>query len=277
MQVTRQLDSVWQRAREDSRDGDVLRRRVAAIGALSLGVGGFLIAIGLTVVVLGFLAASVVAAGIVAFLAAWPALRAFGLARLASVRERSRAAHGRIVPGWRSKQRAARAALIAGRARSATRARTTSQTLRGATTRLAQLALRREPAREALRLNALGTQHRREGRYDDAVECHRQALEMLRSVDDRRGVALTKSNLALALSHAGDDGWAIGLLEEAAATLHDLGDEEYEARIMANLGAAHRRHGRPKEGADVLELALSKLSPASSAYEAIEAELKRAS
>jgi hypothetical protein len=46
---------------------------------------------------------------------------------------------------------------------------------------------------------------------------------------------------------------------------------------MANLGVTHRRHGRQEEGDNVLELALSKLSPASSAYQAIEAELRRAS
>jgi tetratricopeptide (TPR) repeat protein len=88
---------------------------------------------------------------------------------------------------------------------------------------------------------------------------------------------LTQSNLALALSHAGDDESAIELFEEAAATLRDLGDEEHEAQIMANLGLAHRRHGRREEGDNVLELALTKLSPESSAYHTIEAELRRAS
>jgi tetratricopeptide (TPR) repeat protein len=131
--------------------------------------------------------------------------------------------------------------------------------------------------REALRLNAAGTQHRREGRYDEAVEHHRQALELLRALGDRRGVALTQSNLALALSHSGDDEWAIGLFEEAAATLRELGDHEHEAQIMANLGLAHRRHGRREEGDNVLELALTKLDPASSAYHAIETQLRRAS
>jgi len=136
---------------------------------------------------------------------------------------------------------------------------------------------RRGPKHEAIRLNALGTQHRRSGRYDEAVETHRQALEILLALGDRRYVALTQSNLALALSHAGDDDWAVGLFEEAAATLGELGDEEGEARIMANLGVTHRRHGRRDAGDNVLELALSKLSPDSSAYQAIEAELRRAS
>jgi tetratricopeptide (TPR) repeat protein len=138
-------------------------------------------------------------------------------------------------------------------------------------------AARRGPKHEAIRLNALGTQHRRSGRYDEAVETHRQALEILLALGDRRYVALTQSNLALALSHAGDDDWAVGLFEEAAATLGELGDEEGEARIMANLGVTHRRHGRRDAGDNVLELALSKLSPDSSAYQAIEAELRRAS
>jgi tetratricopeptide (TPR) repeat protein len=94
-----------------------------------------------------------------------------------------------------------------------------------------------DPQREAMRLNASGTQHRRSGHYDEAVACHRQALEILRT----------------------------------------LGDEQHEAQIMANLGFTHRRHGRREQGDNVLELALSKLSPASNAYHAIEAELRRAS
>jgi tetratricopeptide (TPR) repeat protein len=133
------------------------------------------------------------------------------------------------------------------------------------------------PAREAIRLNATGTHHRRSGRYDEAIECHRQALEILRALGDRRGVALTQSNLALALSHAGDDNWAVGLFEEAAVTLAELGDDEREAQIIANLGITHRRHGRREEGDNALELALAKLSPTSSAYQSIRSELHRAS
>ena len=144
-------------------------------------------------------------------------------------------------------------------------------------TRIALRARPSDPRRHALRLNAAGTQYRRDGLYDQAVECHRHAVEIFRALDDPKAVALTQSNLALALSHAGDDKWAIGLFEEAAATLGELGDEEHEAQIIANLGLAHRRHGRREEGDNVLELALSKLAPASSEYQAIEAELRRAS
>jgi hypothetical protein len=151
------------------------------------------------------------------------------------------------------------------------------QTARATTIRIASQMRQTDPRRRALRLNVAGTQYRRDGLYDHAVECHRRALEIFRALDDRKAVALTQSNLALALSHAGDDNWSIGLFEEAAATLRELGDEEHEAQIIANLGLAHRRHGRREEGDDVLGLALTKLAPASSAYQAIEAELRRAS
>src|SRR5690348_10142177 len=146
MQVTTQLDSVWQRVREDSRDGEILRRRAAALGAVALGLAGFLIAIGLSVVVLGFVAAIVVALGIAAFLAVWPKLPGFGL--------------NRVIPRGRRVHRAARAAFVAGRARTAIRARTSLQKVQGATSQLAQRATRRDPIRDALHLNTLGTQHR---------------------------------------------------------------------------------------------------------------------
>jgi tetratricopeptide (TPR) repeat protein len=131
--------------------------------------------------------------------------------------------------------------------------------------------------REALRLNASGTRHRRNGAYAEAVELHRSALEILHRLNDRRAVALTQNNLALALSHIGDDNHAIAMFEEAAAALRELGEEEHEGRIIANLGLAHRRHGRHEQSENVLQLALTKLTPASRAYETVEAEVSRAS
>ena len=288
MRTTEQINSFWELARQRSVDGEVLRRRIAAIGAIAVGLCGLLLAIGLGVVVLVFLAGIVVSVGVAALLTLWPRLRTFGGNGIAYIRDRSRAIRGQLVPLWRKVASAARMALVEARARSNTLAhgatalgcrvvRSVTQTGRAATFRFARRAALLDPKREAIRLNATGTQQRRSGRYDEAVEYHRQALEILRALGDRRGVALTQSNLALALSHAGDDVWAVGLFEEAAATLRELGDEEHEARIMANLGVTHRRHGRPEEGDNVLELALSKLSPASSAYQAIESELRRAS
>lgn len=288
MRTTEQINSFWELARERSVDGEVLRRRIMAIGAVAVGLCGFLLAIGLGVVVLLFLAGIVLSVGVAALLTLWPRLRSFVGNGIAHGRDRSRVIRGQLVPRWRKVTGSVCMALVEGRAHGNALARAAaalccrvgrgvSQAGRAATTRFAPRTARVDPKREAIRLNATGTQQRRSGCYHEAVDSHRQALEILRALGDRRGVALTQSNLALAVSRAGDDAWAVGLFEEAAATLRELGDEEHEARIMANLGVTHRRHGRPEEGDNVLELALSKLSPASSAYEAIEAELRRAS
>jgi tetratricopeptide (TPR) repeat protein len=283
MRTTEQINSFWKLARERSVDGEVLRRRIAATGAITIGFCGFLLAIGLGVVVLVFVAGIVASVGIAMLLALWPSLRSFGGDAMAHARDRSRGARGRLVPLWRRGLGAARTALVEAGAHTSNLVRAAAASGRGVGRRarttiipFARRAARVNPEREAIRLNADGTRHRRSGRYNEAVECHRHALEILRALGDRRGVALTQSNLALALSHAGDDYWAVALLEEAAATLAELGDEEHEAQIMANLGVTHRRRGRRDEGDDHLELALSKLSPASSSYQAIAAELRRA-
>ena len=282
--MAEQINSFWELAREQSVKGAILRRRVAAIGAITLGFCGLLLAIGLGVLVLVFVAGIAVSVGAAAISTSWPRLRTLGGDGLAYVRDRSRVTCRRLLVILRSALSAARVAFIEARAHSnafvraaAASASRAGKTARAATVRYNPRVMRLDPTREAIRLNGTGTQQRRAGRYEEAVDCHRQALEILRRLGDRRGVALTQSNLALALSHAGNDVWAVGLFEEAAATLRALGDEEDEARIMANLGVTHRRHGRPEEGDNVLELALSKLTPASSAYQAIEAELRRAS
>lgn len=146
--------------------------------------------------------------------------------------------------------------------------------------RQVQLSAPRHPIdvqRQALRLNAAGTNERRRGAYAEAVDLHTRALVLLRDVHDPHAVALTQNNLALALSHVGDDPSAISLFEQAAGTLRALGDKENEGKIMANLALAHRRHGRTDESANVLRLALTKLERDSSAYALVEAELRRAS
>lgn len=270
MQMTQEINSFWELARQRSAAGAILRRRIAAIGATALGVCGFLLAVGLGIVVLVLLAGIGVFVAVVALTKSWPTLRTSGGKSVAYLRRRSQMMGVKLLPLARNLLSTGRATFAAGGSYAAERGR-------AATIRFARRTALLDPAREAVRLNATGTQQRRSGRYDEAVEYHRQALEILRALGDRRSVALTQSNLALALSHAGDDVWAVGLFEEAAATLHELGDEEGEARIMANLGVTHRRHGRPQEGDNVLELALSKLTPASSAYQVIEAELRRAS
>ena len=299
MHGSERIKAFWGTVRERSAAGARLRRRIAATAAMALFVGGLLVAIGFGAFVLAFLTALLIAIAVVAMVATWPQMRRHLGVSLKRLRERSRTIAAALRPLWRTTllhgergiRRASRSSAVTAASVSRTAAivahsaaesgsRTAHglmQTALSTSVRLASRVPQADPHRKALQLNAAGTQYRRDGLYDHAVECHRRALEILRALDDRQAVALTQSNMALALSHAGDDGWAIGLFEEAAAILRELGDEEHEAQIIANLGVAHRRHGRREEGDNVLELALSKLTPASSAYQAIEAELRRAS
>jgi tetratricopeptide (TPR) repeat protein len=134
-----------------------------------------------------------------------------------------------------------------------------------------------EVSRQARRLNALGTQLRRQGDHEQAAEQHLVALEIVRDLGDEQAEAMTLNNLALALAHAGDEAKAVEHLEHARDVLHELGDEEHEAQVIANLGIVHRRQGRADVAETLLHEALQKLPPESIAYRQVEKELLRAS
>lgn len=286
-------NNLWHLLRADSDEAQRARRRLGVGIACAVFLGGLLTAIGFVVVVLALSLAVVV---LVATAAGVRALRRHrnelsAVARTTATRsERAfRQVHARA----RSLSVAALAATTsAGRGfgrSAATHAERTSRQLDARARQLMQSAAvkareARGPSRprnidlqrEALRLNAAGTQRRRDGAPGEAIRLHSQALEILRGAEDPHATALVQNNLALALSHVGDDRAATTLFEQAAATVRALGDAEHEGRIMANLAIAHRRHGRVDECDDILRAALTKLRSDSSAYKRVEAELARA-
>ncbi len=297
--INTRLSPVWARSAEGRRT----RRRLGAGAALAVLMSGLLTAVGLGIVVVGFAALVLILVGGAAAARAlpgyWPRVRSRGGKIAAAVLRRSKIVLGEArnvlshlrrlssLFAWLRVQGPRLAKVCADRASRARRGLATSASATVMRMREgAELMQRQRPSkraqpidlqRAALRLNASGTRHRRNGDYAKAVELHRRALEILHGLDDRRAVALTQNNLALALSHVGDDSGATALFEEAAATLRELGEEEHEGRIIANLGLAHRRHGRYEQSESVLKLALTKLTPASRAYETVEAEIRRAS
>jgi tetratricopeptide (TPR) repeat protein len=140
----------------------------------------------------------------------------------------------------------------------------------------------REPAevdrhRQALRLNELGAQLRREGDREQAAEQHRAALAIVRELGDRHAEALTLNNLALALVHIGSVAVAVQHFEQALVLFRELGDDEHEGQVIANLGSVRRRQGRDEDAESLLNEALHKLPPESLAYRQIEEQLRRAS
>ena len=141
---------------------------------------------------------------------------------------------------------------------------------------------RREPVAidrqgQALQLNELGAQLRREGKYEEAAEQHRAALAIVRELGDRQAEALTLNNLALALVHCGGVAVAVQHFEQALDVLRELGDEEHEGRVIANLAVVRLRQGRDEDAESLLHAALDKLTPESSAYRRVEEQLRRAS
>jgi tetratricopeptide (TPR) repeat protein len=130
---------------------------------------------------------------------------------------------------------------------------------------------------QALRLNELGAQLRREGEYEEAAEQHRAALAIVRELGDRQAEALTLNNLALALVHSGSVVVAVQHFEQALDVLRELGDAEHEGRVIANLAVVRRRQGRDEDAESLLHAALDKLPPESSAYRQVEEQLRRAS
>src|SRR5512133_854097 len=101
MLKTEQINVFWELARQRSAEGEVLRRRIAAVGAVAGGFCGLLLAIGLGMVVLVLVAAIVVSVAVAALVPLWPRLRTFGGNGITCVRDRSRAAHAELVPRWR--------------------------------------------------------------------------------------------------------------------------------------------------------------------------------
>jgi tetratricopeptide (TPR) repeat protein len=303
--------TLWYLLRADTGDARRARQRLAVGTCLALFLAGLLAAVGLAVVVVAF---GLLFAAAVALTAAVRALRrhrhrisraarGFATAAMRAVRRygdgmssaassfatasvRTGRRHGeRISTATRRRAPEVQRAL----AQHGSRARQHAERVPGILAHSAERAaagirqIQVSPPRpidlqrEAFRLNAAGTNRRRDGEYAEAVELHTRALVLLRDVENPHAVALTQNNLALALSHVGDDRSAISLFEQAAATLDALGDKENEGKIMTNLALAHRRHGRADESADVLRLALTKLERDSSVYELVEAELRRAS
>ena len=103
------------------------------------------------------------------------------------------------------------------------------------------------------------------------------ALEIVHELGDRRAEALTRNNLALALVHTGGVAVAVQQFEEALVLLRELGDEEHEGQVIANLASVRRRQGRDEDADSLLNAALDKLPPESSAYRQVEEQLRRAS
>jgi tetratricopeptide (TPR) repeat protein len=250
-----------------------IRRRAMATGGFILFIAAFLFTVGLrqTAVVVLLVAGGLAAAAAVAYIVfrARPDVRAYA--------RRARGVGGSV--GTRAARGGAGAVRmgVAGGA-GAVRLGTAGARRGGHAAEYAQSRLTAgSRQREAVRLNARGAEHRRRGRYQQALADHERALSLMQESGDSRGEAMTENSLALALAQSGEDGPALEHFERSLAILSDLEDVQSEGRVLANVGFVHSRRGRRPEALGCLNAALRKLSPESSAYRRVEEQLRRAS
>jgi tetratricopeptide (TPR) repeat protein len=251
-------------------DSAQLRRRVLVFTGMWFLLAGMLAALGLIAVLLVSLA--LVLIGVALLGGAWllrrHPVRRWLQSALSSIERAARdqkARLGELGLQQRMRRFATRFAPVVGQLRARA-----SQTFRRE-----PVAIDRQS--QALRLNELGAQLRREGKFEEAAEQHRAALAILRELGDRQAEALTLNNLALALVHSGGVVVAVQHFEQALDVLRELGDEEHEGRVIANLAVVRRRQGRDEDAESLLHAALDKLPPESSAYRQVEEQLRRAS
>ena len=241
------------------------RNRIAAAVGLAFVLGGFLIAVGLGIVVLAVAALAAVLVG-----------GRIGVRTVRAHLDAQRAAATIRGIGERVKPLALTSANHVRTTTTKVVAEAHAAGNRLATQRIAKPRDHHRLQKEALRLNTAGSDARRNGDPQRAGELHLQALEVVRELGDRVAEALTLNNLALALDRTGD-GEALELFEQAATILAELGEEQREGEVIANLALAFRRRGYERQALEFLHVALEKLPPSSGAYRQVEEELRDAS
>lgn len=139
-------------------------------------------------------------------------------------------------------------------------------------------SLRQRSARsEARRLNEQAAVLRQEGKIVQALEAGEQALEIFRTLGDRRGEALTLNGVGLTQARSGDEAGAIDSYETAVSLLTALGDSHGAGRVLANLGATHLGQGHDEQARAVWEDALERLEPGSPEHDRTAQRLRLAS
>ncbi len=273
------------------------QRRLAAIAAFGVFWGAFLVTIGFSLLLV-----LIVVGGLVGVAAL--GLQGRGLARALRMRASAawaatgrafRAASSRVARiDWQglrlSARRRAEPAARAGRRVAATAggvaeagskrvaaaggAAATAVESRAKTVRRDLADARRKS--EAMRLNEQAASLRQEGTFEQALEVGQQALELFRSLGDRRGEALTLNGIGLTQARMGDEAGALDSYETAVALLTELDDSHGAGRVLANMGALESGQGHDEQARAYLHDALERLEPGSVEHDRTAQQLRRA-
>src|SRR5581483_4570841 len=99
------------------------------------------------------------------------------------------------------------------------------------------------PGSTAASLAYLGRLAQLQGRYGAALDSYRQALDVVRPLDDTRGLVEFTLSQAETLLELGDTTAAAALLDDAGKRLADGGNEEQRARLLTLRGRLALQRG----------------------------------
>jgi tetratricopeptide (TPR) repeat protein len=256
------------------------RRRLAAVAAFGVFWGAFLVTIGFPPLLVLAVLGGIVLVG---------AIHVEGRRTAAALRPRLRGATGKVsgvdwqryaaaarLGAWSAARAGSRVASSAGDL-AATASKRTAAAGGAAVSAVESVQRRRTAARAARRLNEQAAALRHEGKVEQAVEVGEQALQLARTVGDRRAEALTLNGIGLAQARAGDEVAALDSYETAVALLSELGDRHGAGLVLANLGALHKVQGHEDQAREAWVGALERLEPGSPEHERTAQQLKLAS
>jgi tetratricopeptide (TPR) repeat protein/transcriptional regulator with XRE-family HTH domain len=115
-----------------------------------------------------------------------------------------------------------------------------------------------DQAGQASALATLGLFNGRQGRYEEAADCHRQALTLARAIGDTLAQARALGNLALVHDEQGRYPQSARSQSQALALYRDLGDVTGQAISLSNLGLVRLRQGRYQQAVEHIEQALAR-------------------
>jgi DNA-binding SARP family transcriptional activator/tetratricopeptide (TPR) repeat protein len=114
-----------------------------------------------------------------------------------------------------------------------------------------------DQATEALALSGLGFVHWQQGRYQQAVDHHQQALTICRETGDRIVEALALDHLGLVYGQQGDYQQAVDHHQQALTICRETGERIVEALALSGLGFVHWQQGRYQQAVDHHQQALT--------------------
>jgi tetratricopeptide (TPR) repeat protein len=115
---------------------------------------------------------------------------------------------------------------------------------------------RRDRHGAAQSLNNLGLVYKTQDKWDEAIDCYEQSLQIKRQLGDIYGEAQSLNNLGLVYNTQGKWNEAIAGYEQSLQTKRQLGDCHGVAQSLGNLGSVYINQGRWDEAIACYEKSL---------------------